>query len=163
MRAAIAAVSIVAGCALAACSGSGAKSATSSATGSPSAPASTSGAVPSSASTSASATSTTNAKFCADAALAGKRIDALMAKANDPAALKKLLSADAAFLKRLKADAPASVQPELADLGGLLQQARTALANPLKPDLTKLQALATKLPAELARLRNYAASHCAPA
>jgi hypothetical protein len=84
----------------------------------------------------------------------------LTANAGDPAGLKKVLATEAAFLAKLKAQAPAEIHPAVADLATLLNQAKAALANPSKPDLAKLQALATNLPKDAQKLETWAETHC---
>jgi hypothetical protein len=84
----------------------------------------------------------------------------MTANASDPAGLKKVLATEASFLAKLTAQAPADIEPAVARLGSLLNQAKVALANPSKPDLTKLQSLATNLPKDAQELESWAATHC---
>ena len=148
-----AAVVVATALSLAACSSSGGGSSSSSHAAN-TAPAST-------ASSSTATTAAANSAFCSSLAQVGTQVSQLTAKASDPAGLKALLGTEGAYLARLKSQAPAELQSVFADLGTLLTQARQALANPQKPDVTKLQALATRLPADETKLEAYAKTHCA--
>ena len=164
MRVLVVAVSVAAVVAVAACSSSGAGSGSSS-TGTPSssrsAPASTPSMSPANPPGSSSAgRSASDAAFCASVAKLGQQFSALTADASDPAGLKKVLDTEAAFLAKLNAQAPAEIHPAVADLATALNQAKAALDNPSKPDVAKLQALATKLPQDAQKLETWAATHC---
>ena len=100
------------------------------------------------------------AAFCASVAKLGQQFSTLTAQASDPAGLRKVLGTEAAFLARLKAQAPAEIEPAVAHLATLLNEAKTALTDPSKPDLAKLQALATTLPQDTQKLETWATSHC---
>jgi hypothetical protein len=156
VRVLVIAVSMAAVVAVAAC-GSGGGGSGSSSTGTPASRPPSLGRAPSS---SSAGGSPSGAAFCASVAKVGQQFSALTANASDPAGLKKVLGTEAAFLARLKAQAPAEIQPAVADLAMLLKQAKAALVNPSKPDLVKLQALATTLPQDAQKLETWAATHC---
>lgn len=148
-----AAVVVATALSLAACSSSGGGSSKNSSAVN-TAPAST-------ASSSTATTAAADSAFCASLSQVGTQVSQLTAAASDPATLKKLLGTEGATLARLKSQAPAELKSVFADLGTLLTQAQQALVNPQKPDVTKLQALATRLPADETKLQAYAKTHCA--
>jgi hypothetical protein len=168
MRFQIVAVSLVAAASLAACSSSsGGKGSTVSAPKAPASGGTTSSSAPVSTPASAAGSgsgggSVSDAAFCANLAKVGEQVGSLTADASDPTKLKTLLGAEATFLASLKAGAPAELVPTLDDLSTLLKEAESAFANPNSPDLAKLQALATKLPADTQKLEAYLTSKCAP-
>jgi hypothetical protein len=164
----VVAVSIAAVVAVAACGSSGGSGSSPTGTSSnppPSsssapAPAPSTGSAPAPAPSSSAGASASDAAFCASVAKVGQQFSALTDKASDPAGLKKVLGAAAAYLATLKAQAPAEIEPAVADLATLLNHAKAALANPSKPDLDKLQALATALPQDAQKLETWAETHC---
>jgi hypothetical protein len=166
MRYRIVAVSIVAAASLAACSSSsGGKGSTVSAPKAATTGTGTSSSAPVSPPASAAGSgggSVSDAAFCANLAKVGEQVSSLTADASDPTKLKTLLGAEAKFLASLKAGAPAEMVPTLDDLSTLLKEAESAFANPNSPDLAKLQALATKLPADTQKLEAYLTAKCAP-
>jgi hypothetical protein len=166
VRVLVVAVSIAAVVAVAACGSSGGSGSSPTGTSSnpppssSSAPAPSTSSAPAPAPNSSAGASASDAAFCASVAKVGQQFSALTDKASDPAGLKKVLGTAAAYLATLKAQAPAEIEPAVADLATLLNHAKAALANPSKPDLDKLQALATALPQDAQKLETWAETHC---
>ena len=99
------------------------------------------------------------AAFCADLQSLPAKMQEITAKAGDPSALKTILGGEAAYLAKLKADAPSTIASVIADLESMFTEAQTALSG-ASPDVSKLQALATKLPEDAQKLQEYATANC---
>jgi hypothetical protein len=100
------------------------------------------------------------AKVCADLRQVGTQINSLLAKANDPAALKQALQSDGQLLTNLKNEAPTALAPVMASLSNLFHSAQQALSNPNKPDLQKLAVLATQVPAQAQKIQTWVQQNC---
>jgi hypothetical protein len=164
MRVRLVAIAVLATAALAACSSSSSGKGsvqTSPAAGtnssSPNAPATGSSGA---GSHSASSGGGSDTALCAQLGHAQTEIQGLDADISDPAALKTALDKEAGVLASLKAAAPPELSAALDDLSTLLTGAEQALANPAAPDLTKLEALATQIPADAAKIEAYVEKNC---
>jgi hypothetical protein len=82
------------------------------------------------------------------------------ASGGDLSAVKDVISQEVAAFQDLGNGAPADVKPTIDDIVTSLQAAESALADPTHPDLAKLQALSTKVPADVTKLTTYVTSNC---
>jgi hypothetical protein len=102
------------------------------------------------------------AAFCTKLTTANNGLGGLLntGNAGDFNALKTALGQAVAKFQDLDSSAPAQVKPAIDDIIGGLQGAQQAVSDPSNPDVSKLQALATKLPADANTLATYIASNC---
>lgn len=100
--------------------------------------------------------------FCANLQNAVTKLSNIgnVAGGGDYNAAKTVVEQELTAFQDLANGAPAEVKPTIDDIVTGLQTAAGALADPTHPDLTKLTALGTKLPADLSKLGTYTRSNC---
>lgn len=86
---------------------------------------------------------------------------ASLSETSDPSNLSKVIDQQIAAFKDLKDGAPAKVSAAIDDLIQVLNSAKAAFADPSHPDVSKLQGLSQKLPADSETIASYVASNCA--
>jgi hypothetical protein len=103
-----------------------------------------------------------SADFCANLQTATTKLGSLSTTGNsgDIGALKTALAQEVSAFQGLDNGAPAEVKPAIDDIISGLQSAESAVSNPSNPDVSKLSALATKLPGDVTKLSTYVAANC---
>ena len=98
--------------------------------------------------------------ICAKLVRAQAALQGLAPQFADPTALRQDLAQEAALLTQLKQAAPAELASAMDDLISLVKAAEQTLVDPAHPDVAALQALASRVPADAAKIQAYVTANC---